>query len=141
MLYRGIEELFKFRESHNFIEPVNDLSLSHAENRTVKKNVFAAGQLRVKSGSDFQQTRHARAHHNLSFSRISDSRNYFQQSALACSVAANNSNDVTFIHIKRNVFQRPEVFPRVFVRQIRTAKPPKCGPFSRQSRAHSALLK
>src|SRR5207248_9705321 len=140
MLYRAVEELFKFRESHNFIEPGNDLSLAHAENRTVKKNVFAAGQLRVKTGPDFQQTRHSRAHHNLSFSRIGDSRNYFQQRTLACSVAANDANDVALVDVKRNIFQRPEVFPGVFIWQIRIAKSPKCGPSPRQSRAHSALL-
>src|SRR6185312_8797681 len=94
----------------------------------------------MKAGSNFQQTCHSRPHHYSSLGRISDARDYFQQRALAGAVPADNADDVPFVDVERDVFQSPKMFFGICVREILSAKAPKCSPLSRQSRSHSALL-
>ena len=65
----------------------------------------------MKARSNFQQTGHPGAQHHASFSGISNSRDDFQQSALACAVATDNSHYISLTDIKSNVLQSPEVFP------------------------------
>src|SRR4051812_41102553 len=104
MLHGSIEKFLKLSECHNFVKLSNDLSLSHAEDRAVEKNVFATGQLRMKSRPNLKQTRHPRPHHYSSLRGISDARDYFQQCAFAGAVAPDDTDDVSLIDVERNVF-------------------------------------
>jgi hypothetical protein len=50
---------FDFRKRDDLIKLPRNLRLLHTQNRAVQKNIFASGQLRMKSGADFQETANA----------------------------------------------------------------------------------
>ena len=55
MFERRVDKALDFRESHDLVEFAVDLSLAHAENRAAQVDIFASGQLGMKSGADFEQ--------------------------------------------------------------------------------------
>ena len=60
-LHRRIEELLDLGERDDLVELRGDLGLRHAEDGAVEKDVFAAGQLRVEAGADFEKRADAAA--------------------------------------------------------------------------------
>src|SRR6266705_3958579 len=53
MFDRSVDELFDFGESDNLVEFLFDLGVLHAENRPVKENILATGQLGLEARADF----------------------------------------------------------------------------------------
>ncbi len=51
----GVEELLHFGESDNLVEPAVDIRLFHAEDGAVHVDVFAACEIGVEAGADFEQ--------------------------------------------------------------------------------------
>ena len=80
-------------KGHDLIELAIDFLLSHAENRAVQIRVFAAGQLRVKTGAHFEQAAHAAMDFRAADGRLRDAGENLQQSGLAGAVAADQADD------------------------------------------------
>ena len=55
-----------FGEGNDLVEFPTDLALRHAEDRAVEKDVFPAGQLRMKAGANLQQACDAAAQNRAS---------------------------------------------------------------------------
>src|SRR5579864_3505415 len=55
-LHRSIKESFYFSEGDDFIELSFYFGAGHSENSAVQENIFASGELRMKTGSDFEQS-------------------------------------------------------------------------------------
>src|SRR6476659_4871249 len=64
----SVDELMQLREFNDSIELLLDLGFVHAEYRAVEKNILAAGELRMKSGPDFEKTRNPSAQISVTFS-------------------------------------------------------------------------
>jgi hypothetical protein len=58
MLERRIQKFGDFRKRHDLIKLAPNLPPAHAENRSVQIDIFAAGELKMKSRADFKQTAH-----------------------------------------------------------------------------------
>ena len=54
-LDRRVEKALDLGEGDDFVELAADLGAAHAEDGAVEEDVFAAGQLRMKAGADFEQ--------------------------------------------------------------------------------------
>src|SRR4030095_15892755 len=89
----------------DLVELAPNLRAAHAENRAVQEDVLASGQLRMKSGADFEQRSHASAHDRLSGGRIRDAREHFEQGALSRPVASDDADDLAFGDLERHVIE------------------------------------
>src|ERR1051325_11541769 len=56
--HRSIYKFLDLGKRYNFIEFLANLSASHTENRSIRKNILAPGQLRMEAGTDFKEARH-----------------------------------------------------------------------------------
>src|SRR5437868_3713552 len=93
-LYRRIEKFLDICKANYLIEFSLYFCATHAEDRTIEKYVFASGQFRMKAGANFQQARDPPLHGHTSFRRFGDSRQYFQQRALAGTITADDPHHV-----------------------------------------------
>src|ERR1041385_9577959 len=62
-----VQELLDLGERDDLIELPLNFCLAHPENGSVQVNVFPAGQLLMKAGPHFEQTRHATPELNATF--------------------------------------------------------------------------
>src|SRR4029077_12770490 len=90
---RRIEEFFDLRKIDNFVELAPNFRTRHPENRAIQENVFTSGQLRMKAGANFQQTRHASLDVYPSLRWFRNPAQNFQQRAFSSSVAADDPDD------------------------------------------------
>src|SRR5262249_29661749 len=86
-----------------------DFALCHPEDRAVEENVLTAGQLRVKPGADFEQARDTSVQHNPAPGRFSNATQDLEKRALAGSVAPDNAQYLTAIHLETDILERPEL--------------------------------
>src|SRR6185503_3751177 len=91
---------------------------SHSQDRATQKNVFAPGEVRVKSGSDLEQTANASEEFDLSGRWFCDSRENFQQRRLSRSVVANDADELALFDLKVYVGQCPQRLPGVAISQF-----------------------
>src|SRR2546429_1494870 len=108
MLHRCVDEFFYLCESDDLVELSRDLSLSHAEDRTVQENVFAACQFGMKTGADFKQTANATVEIYCARGGFGNPRKHFEQSGFSCPVSPNYADDFTSHNFERNVAKRPD---------------------------------
>jgi len=80
------------------------------QQRRVHENVFGAGELRIKAGTQFEQSRYSTLVPNFAVRRLESSRDYLQQRRLATTVWPDDSDDVALVKFKGNTVQRPEFF-------------------------------
>ena len=71
-LYRRVQELINPGEGNDFGKLSLNLDALHAEDRAVHKNVFAASQLRMKTGPDFEKRSNASVNVCAAGRRLSD---------------------------------------------------------------------
>ena len=110
MLHRRIEELLDSRKGDNFVELAADFPVTHPQNRTVKVDVLAAGQLVVKTGPHFEQAADAAANDRPAGGRLGNTRHDFQERAFAGAVATNDADHFPRLHVERHVLKGPEFF-------------------------------
>src|SRR5262249_22016919 len=72
MFYCGVEVSLSLGERNDLIELASGLASMHPKDRAVEENVFAAGQLGMKSGAHFQEAGHSSEQPRLSFCRFGD---------------------------------------------------------------------
>ena len=110
---RRVDELLHLREIHDGIELSRDLLLSHPENRAAQVDVLSSGELGVEPRPDFEQRTDSSVYLGSSACWLSDARKNFEQRALSRPVAPDDSDDLTLLHVERDVVQRPESLHRV----------------------------
>ena len=108
MLERGFEESLDFGEGHDFVELAVDFGFAHAENGAAHVDVFAAGELGVKAGADFEQAADASVNFGVAFGGAGDAGQDLQQRALARAVAADEADDFALADFEIDVLQRPD---------------------------------
>ena len=55
MLEGRIQKTFNFGKGRDFVEFARDFGSPHPKNRTTQINIFAAGQFRMKAGTDLER--------------------------------------------------------------------------------------
>src|SRR3954465_12761901 len=106
--YRGVDELLDLGERDDLIQFARDLRLFHAQDGAIQEDVVAAGQFRVKPGSDFEERSHAPPDIHAAQRRFGDAGENFQQRALAGAVSADDADYFSALDFERYVFQGPD---------------------------------
>src|SRR5207302_8193431 len=89
-LHRRIEKLINLGEGDDLVKFLSDLAAAHPQDRAVEIDVLSSGQFGVKSGADLQQAADAAANLHFAATGLGDSRQDFQQRALAGAVSADD---------------------------------------------------
>ena len=111
-LDRRIDEFFDPGKSRRSRRTCASISrAAHAEDRAVQIDVFAAGQLGVKAGADFQQAGHAALDQRAAFGRLGDPREDLEQRRFAGAVASDDADDLAVAE-SRNSRRAAPRFPR-----------------------------
>ena len=107
-LHRGVDELGHVGEVDDVVELPVDLVAAHAQDGAIEVDVLAAGQIRMKSGAHFQQTRHPAVDHGRPPRRLRDSRQNLQQRRFAGAVGADDPDRLSALDLEGHVPQRPD---------------------------------
>ena len=102
----------------NLIQLASDFVFRHAHNSTIHINILASGQIRMKTCSHFQQRSDTPLRPDTSRCGGSDTRQYFQQSRLARPILANDTQHLSSLYLKINIFQSPHKISHRFLRTI-----------------------
>ena len=109
VLQRSIEEAFHFREIHDLVEFPVDFRFAHAQDGATHIHIFAAGELGVETGADFEKAADAAVKLRVSFGGAGDAGQDFQQRAFAGAVAADQAHHFAFFYLEIDVLQGPDV--------------------------------
>ncbi len=109
VLEGSVEEAFHFGEGHDLVELAADFCGAHAEDGAAHEHIFAAGELGVETGADFEKAADAAVKLGVSFGGAGDAGQDFQQRALAGAVAADQAHHFAFFYVEGDVLQRPDV--------------------------------
>ena len=107
-LDRGVDELADPREFNDVIEYRVDFSLFHSQQGRVQVGVFAAGELRMHSGSHFDECPDSSADLGESSAWLRDARQQLEQGALPGAVAANDAQHFAFLESEGDIFEGPQ---------------------------------
>src|SRR5882672_4795610 len=76
---RNIQKLFDSGEGHDLVKLILDLALLHSDDCAVQKNIFPAGQVRMKTCAYFEQAARTSVHVNLARGRFYNSGENLQE--------------------------------------------------------------
>ena len=107
-LDRRIDEAVDFGELDDLLEAAFDLRPAHAEDCAAQKNIFAAGELGVKAGADFEQRSDPAANLDTTLGRVGNPRQNLEQRALARSVPSDDAQHGAFRHREGHVAESPD---------------------------------
>src|SRR5262245_26692777 len=108
MLDGPVDGFANLREVDDLLELSLALGLSHAEDRAVQKNVFAACEIGMKSRADLEQRSDTAVDFRFPFGGRRDARQDLQQCRLAGAIASNDAHDLAAPDLVRDVAQRPD---------------------------------
>src|SRR5580704_496588 len=110
--YGRVDELFQAREGDDLVELRLNLSLLHAENRAMEKNILHPGQIRVETSGNLQESGKASVHSHVTLGRLHDAAQNFERGTLPRAVAADDAEGFAAFDFEGNVMERPK-FARV----------------------------
>jgi len=76
-LGRRIDELLDLGKAHDLVEAAGNLRAAHSKNRTAQENVLASRELRMKSGSHFEQRSNTTIDLSAAMRRLCNARENF----------------------------------------------------------------
>src|SRR5204862_3354281 len=86
-----------------------DLAAVHPQDRPVQGHVLPAGELRVEARADLEDAADASADLGAAARRRSDPAEDLQQGGLARAVPADEADDLSLVHLERDVVQRSDL--------------------------------
>ena len=107
-LHGRVEEPLDLGERDDLVELARHLGLAHAEDRGIQVHVLAAGQLRVETGSHFEQAADAAEDRRAPARRPGDPREDLQQRRLAGAVPADDPDGLAGGDLEGDVLERPQ---------------------------------
>ena len=96
----SVNEFFKLGEGDDFVEFAVDFALAHAEDSAGEEGVFAAGELAVEAGADFEEATNASMNLRPSGGRFCNAREDFQEGSLAGAITADETEDFAFADLE-----------------------------------------
>ena len=103
MLHRRVNESLHLGEADDVVKLTLNISPLHSENRAIQEDVFSSGELRMKSGANFEQRSDASVQIDLARGWLGDARENFEQRTFAGAIASNDSNHLALLHFKRKI--------------------------------------
>src|SRR5215471_3983867 len=123
MFHRRIDESIHLCKIDNIVELAADFGSLHPQNCSVEVDVFPAAQLRMETRSHLQQRCNTTTNLCETGGRFGDSRKYFQQSTLACTVAADETDHFSSLDLHRKVLESPKDIRRFCASFTRLEQP------------------
>ena len=108
VLHRGIDEMLDVGEGDDLVELAVDFALAHAEDGAVQIDVFAAGELGVKAGADFEQAADAAANLGAAFGGAVMRERIFSSVVLPAPLRPMMPTTSPSLHVKGDVLERPD---------------------------------
>src|SRR5487761_1605936 len=108
MLEGRVDEALAFGEGDDFVVFAQNFGFAHAENRAAEENVFAAGQLRMKAGADFEQAADASVEFRAPHGGPRDARQQLEQRGFARAVSADQADDFALLDFEGNIADGPD---------------------------------
>src|SRR5437667_11505551 len=108
--HRSIQKLFDFGEGDDFVKLPADFGACHAQNGAIQKNVFAAGKLGMKTGTNLEQTRDSTTNADAPFGGLRNAAEDLQKSRLAAAIAADDAHYLASTNFEIDVAERPDIF-------------------------------
>src|ERR1700674_2799406 len=109
MLQRSVYKFCHFSKSDDLIKLAIDFFLAHAQDSAVQIGIFAARQLRVKTGAHFEETAHAAMDFSPSNRGVRDPGENFQQSGFSSPIPADQTHHFALAQFERYVAQSPKI--------------------------------
>ena len=109
MFQRRIDKISDLGKGHDLIELAIDFFFAHAENRAVQVGVFAARQLRVKTGAHFEEAPHPAMDFSMSDRGMRDPGKNLQQCGFSRPIPADQAHHFAPAQFERDVAQRPKI--------------------------------
>src|SRR5207249_4821101 len=100
-LHRRVDELLKSRERYDGVEALPDLGPRHPEDGAVEEDILPTGQVRMKTGADFDQGRKTAVHLKGAPRGPHDAAQELQDRALAGTVRADDAEGLAATHTER----------------------------------------
>ena len=108
VFHRRVYELLDLGERDDLVELRADFPALHPEDGAIEEDVFAACEIGVKAGADFEQRGETTAEDRATAGRLGDARKDFQQRAFARAVAPDDADDFAGLRGKADVADGPE---------------------------------
>ncbi len=100
MLERAYRESARLRRRPRFRRTCGRFRPAHAQDGAAEENVFAAGQLGMEAGADFEQAADAPVNFRETGGGAGDASEQFEQGGLACAVASDEADDFALVDVK-----------------------------------------
>src|SRR5580704_18749578 len=107
-LYGSANEFLETRERDDLVELRLNLSLAHAKNRAVKKDIFHPSEVRMEPSGNLQQSGKAPVHNHVTLGGFHDAAQNFQRGAFSRAVTANDPQGFAVLDFERDVLERPK---------------------------------
>ena len=106
---RRVDKLPKPGVIHDFFIFFFHELFAETQNRSVKKNIFPAGQLLAEPAAQFQHGRHPTGGNRRSAGGLINAGNHLQQGAFPGAVPADNPENLAPAHLKSDFLQRVKI--------------------------------
>lgn len=110
MLERRVDEALDFGKGDDLVEFADDFGFAHAEDGSAEEDVFAAGELRMEAGADFEKAGDAAVEFGVSHGGAGDAREQLEQRGFAGAVSADQADDFALLDFEGNVADGPDDF-------------------------------
>ena len=117
-LDRSIQKLFDSCKVDDFVKFALYFPSSHPKDGPVEKDVFAPGEFGMESCSHFEQGRYPAVEGHPTLRWFCNSGDDFQESAFACTVSADDAQNIPLVNLKVDFIESPELFDGVSVNEL-----------------------
>src|SRR5262245_13671960 len=115
MLDGCFQELFHFRKRNDFVKLAFDFLRPHSQDSAIQEYVLAPGQVRMKTGSNFQQRAQMTVNIYFSRRRFGYPSQNSKEGRLAGTITSDDPDDFAGLGIKTDVLESPKSLLRVAV--------------------------
>jgi hypothetical protein len=108
ILHRSVQKILYLSEGDDLVKFLRNLVTSHAQYRTVEKDIYATGELGMKAGPHFQKAADATTEHDPAFGRRSAAED-LEKRTLAGPIAPDDTDDLAVFDFEIQVLECPEL--------------------------------
>lgn len=113
----GMNEVAELGEVDDFLILLLEEVLLIAEDGAVEENIFAAGEVEVKAGAEFEHRDDIAAAGDRALGGLQDTRNNLEQSAFAGAVTADEAEGLTWVNGEGDILESSKVLILEFTAQ------------------------
>ena len=113
-LHRGVDIAFTAGEIDDLVQLGLDLITRHAEDSAVHEDILPTRHLAMEAGANFKQRAYTAMGTDSAGRRAGDTGKELKQSGFACTVLADDADDVALLNLEVDIAERPDVLGVAF---------------------------